>query len=108
MLCTVYWLVKKKRRREKKEMKLRQNREKKLQQLLKSLTTILGIEPVVVVIGRSPNIIVDCDGENNKENLVLNTTESVEDSVVKGTSKWLLSITRDRVSSNSLLSRGTY
>jgi len=59
---------------------------------------------VVVGLSALPDVVVDRDGEDNKENLGLETTESVENGGVEGTSKGLLSVTRDGVTGNTSLS----
>lgn len=74
---------------------------------LKSLTASLGVKPLVVVAGRGPDVVVDRDGQSNKEDLRLDTAEGVEDGVVESSVEWVLGVARDRVSSNTSLSRGT-
>lgn len=73
---------------------------------LKLLTTSLGVQPVVVGLGLLPDIVVDGDGEDHVESLALNTAESVEDGVVESAGKRLLGVAGNRVTGNSLLSRG--
>ena len=71
---------------------------------LELLATGLSVKPVVVGLSALPDSVVHRDGEDDKENLGLETTESVENGSMEGTGKGLLSVTRDGVTSNTLLS----
>lgn len=73
----------------------------------KLLTTSLSVQPVIVGLSLLPNVVVNSDWENHKESLALDTTERVKDGSMESTSEWLLSVTRNRVTRNSLLSRRT-
>lgn len=76
-------------------------------QALELLTARLGVQPVVVSLGLLPRVVVNRDGENDKEGLRLDAAERVENGIVQSASEGLLGVAGNGVAGNALLGEGT-
>lgn len=73
---------------------------------LKSLSAILGVQPSVVLSAGSPNVIVDTDRYNDIKSLGLDSSEGIENSIVKSSMQRLVSTGRNAISNNVSLTGG--
>lgn len=73
---------------------------------LQLLSTCLGVQVVVVLLGVLPPVPVQGTRNHNEQNLALESPETVEEGVVHGVRERLLSIRRHRVGGDALLLGG--
>lgn len=75
---------------------------------LQLLSTSLGVQVLVVVSGRNPDVPDDNSWENDKQGLVLGSSEDVEHGVVQVALQRSGGIRRNGVGSNVFLGWGTH
>lgn len=65
------------------------------------MSTSLGVEPLVLISSLGPDVVEERDGQDDKESLVLGSSEGVEDGSVSGTGEGSSGEGGDGVSSDT-------
>ncbi len=65
------------------------------------MSASLGVEPLVLLRGLGPDVVEERDGQDDKESLVLSSSEGVEDGSVHDTGEGSSSKGGDGVSSDT-------
>lgn len=69
------------------------------------MSASLGVEPSVLLGSLGPDVVEERDGQDDKDSLVLSSSESVEDGSVHGTGEGSSSEGGDGVSSDTCVSK---